>query len=361
MFATEPSQVLSSNLTAINAACEESARGKIETFRKQARYDGARFRCPSFQEVGQVWLELVQNKSRELISETKRHLDAMVTISEDQVSEVASQLEGFFRDAAYVDRMALFAESLSRKASSYGISFDPDRYGAALYDAAYRAGVLNLLRATREKMSNELQLYFSERGRKMGFSTLMTDTISVLKRDGSRFDAIKASVQTGQIYIEGSTPLIESGDLIQRKMSNGGEETFEVIDPGFHERFHGIPAGYQMQVRKLGIPEAQRAVQNITYIISGNNARLNQSSIDNSSNSVSINPDAFKHIEALRRVIGESNLSDGERQAAVEVVDAVDAQFKGGRPSKPVVTALLAALPHVANIATIVASLLALF
>jgi len=89
----------------------------------------------------------------------------------------------------------------------------------------------------------------------MSFDSLMTDTVSLLKQDGTEFDGIKASVQKKMIFVQDANYLIEPGDLIRRKMSNGGEETYEVIDPGFHEEFHSIPAGYQMDVRKLGIPE----------------------------------------------------------------------------------------------------------
>ena len=58
-------------------------------------------------------------------------------------------------------------------------------------------------------------------------------------------------------------------------MSNGAEETFLVIDPNFHEELFGMQAHYQMKVKKLGLPEAKKAIQNITYNISGNNARVN--------------------------------------------------------------------------------------
>ena len=74
----------------------------------------------------------------------------------------------------------------------------------------------------------------------MPFKALLTDTVSLIKQDGTTVDGIKASVQTNKIFIQGQKPLIESGDLIQRKMSNGAEETFEVIDPGFHEKFHRV-------------------------------------------------------------------------------------------------------------------------
>lgn len=115
----------------------------------------------------------------------------------------------------------------------------------------------------------------------MGFAALMTDTVSVLKQNGDSFEGIKASVQSDKIFIEGAQPYIEAGDLVRRKMSNGGEETFKVLDPGFHEEFHPIPAGYQMKVVKLGVPGAARHIQNITYNVSGYNARINQNSDGN--------------------------------------------------------------------------------
>lgn len=110
----------------------------------------------------------------------------------------------------------------------------------------------------------------------MAFNRFLTDTVSLLKKNGMTIDGIQASVQKDKIFIEGADILIESGDLIHRVMSNGGQETYSVIDPGFQEKFHRIPAGYQMEVRKLGLPEANRAIQNITYNISGTNNRVNQ-------------------------------------------------------------------------------------
>ena len=118
----------------------------------------------------------------------------------------------------------------------------------------------------------------------MPFSNLLTDTVNVLKENGEIFNGIKASVQKSKIFIFRSDILIESGDLIQRIMSNGAEETYSVIDPGFNEKFNSIPAGYQMDVKKLGIPESKKAVQHITYNISGTNNRINQNSTDKSVN-----------------------------------------------------------------------------
>lgn len=186
----------------------------------------------------------------------------------------------------------------------------------------------------------------------MTFSDMLNDNVTLLKKNGDRVEGIKASVQSKKIFINRSDILIETGDLIQRKMSNGGEETYEVIDPGFHESFGSIEAHYQMAHRKLGLPEAKAAVQSITYHISGPNARVNNHSTDNSVNTVNINPDVAEHISMLRHEV-KRLLPDNEQQPALEVVDAIEGQFESSSPSKVVVKTLLGALPSAGSIASI--------
>jgi hypothetical protein len=184
-------------------------------------------------------------------------------------------------------------------------------------------------------------------------SGLMTDEISVLKQDGSRIDNIKASVQTNKVFIDRSDVLIESGDLVQRIMSNGGEETFTVIDPGFHEKFHGIGAHYQMVVKKLGIPEAKKAIQTITYNITGANARINQNSTDNSINISTASPEVMEHLNAIRAEINRLVSDEVEKTSANEMVTAIEEQVNSGSPSKAVVSTLLKGLPAVGNISSL--------
>ena len=187
----------------------------------------------------------------------------------------------------------------------------------------------------------------------MAFSRLLTDTVTLIKQDGTTVEGIRASVQSKQIFIQGQQPLIESGDLVQRKMSNGAEETYEVIDPGFHERFGRIPAGYQMNVRKLGVPEAKSAIHSVTYNVTGNNARINQNSVDQSVNLVQISSDVADRLEALRLEISRIIKEESPRSEALEIVDAIEHQFKSGSPKHPVVRALVQGLPGAGSIASI--------
>ena len=163
-----------------------------------------------------------------------------------------------------------------------------------------------------------------------------------------------ASVQDKIILLMRSDVLIESNDLIKRTMSNGGMETFQVIDPGFHEGAGGaIPAHYKMKVKKLGLPEAEKAIQSIVYNISGSNARVNNHSTDNSNNLVSINSSLSESIEALKAEINRLELSAQEKVEAIEIVNEIEVQCKSDKPSRVVVNALICSLPTAASIATI--------
>lgn len=187
----------------------------------------------------------------------------------------------------------------------------------------------------------------------MVFSEMMNDTIKVLKSDGQEIDNLKASVQSKGIFLMRSDVLVEPSDLIQRVMSNGGTETFRVIDPGFYEGLHGIPSHYQMKVQKLGLPEAEKAIQSITYNINGPNARVNNNSTDNSTNVININQDVMEHISLLRQEIQQMIQTHEEQKEALEIVDAIESQVESGSPSKVVLKTLISALPHAGSIASI--------
>jgi len=103
----------------------------------------------------------------------------------------------------------------------------------------------------------------------------------------------------------------------------------------------------------LGIPEANKAVQSITYNVTGPNARINQNSVDNSANVIFINPQVSEHLEAIRSEITRLIQNESERVEAYEVVNAIEEQFKTGKPSKTVVSTLLKGLPAIGSIASL--------
>jgi hypothetical protein len=179
------------------------------------------------------------------------------------------------------------------------------------------------------------------------FDALETDIVSLLKKaTGEIINNIKASVQANKIFTTGGHVLIESGDLIYRKMTNGGEETYQVIDPGFHEEFHGMPAGYQIKVKKLGLPEAETEKHNIVYNISftGNNNRFNKDSLDQSTNISKIQKKIDEHLESLRKEINQLKISAVDKQDLVELLEALEDQINSGKPKLGVVKTIIGTL-----------------
>jgi hypothetical protein len=182
----------------------------------------------------------------------------------------------------------------------------------------------------------------------------MKDKIKVLKSDGQESEELSANVQSKGICLMSASVLIEPNDLIQRKMSNGGTETFQVLDPGFNEAMgRNMPAHYQMKVKKLGLPETEKAIQSIIYNLNGNNTRVNNDSTDNSTNIVNINNDVAEHIAMLRDEIKRLVDSTEKQNEAYEIVDAIEGQFDSAKPSKTVLNTLINALPSAGSIASI--------
>ena len=107
----------------------------------------------------------------------------------------------------------------------------------------------------------------------------------------------------------------------------------------------------------MGMPEAEKAVRNITYNISGANARVNNHSVDNSINNATINPEVPDLIASLRSELSKLGLSSQERAEFDEVVDEIESQLSTQAPKKTVIKSLLAALPHVETVAAISASI----
>lgn len=135
----------------------------------------------------------------------------------------------------------------------------------------------------------------------MSFADMMNDTVDLIKADGTKkIEGIKASVQEKMTFIERSDVLIESGDLLQRRASNGSVSNYKVIDPGFHEAFGSIAAHYQIKHKNLSIQEAEKMVQNITYNFGSISAEQMQVGNDNTQN-VTIN------VQKLVEAIAESN------------------------------------------------------
>ncbi|MCP4113134.1 MAG: hypothetical protein GY749_47660 [Desulfobacteraceae bacterium] len=156
------------------------------------------------------------------------------------------------------------------------------------------------------------------------FEEFLTDIVSLIKKSGERFDNIEAGVQPNLIYVKNSSLPIETGDKIKRVLPSKIEETFVVTDPGFHAKFSGIEAHYQIKYIKEGDQHNTDKSTNITYNVSGTQSRINIDTIDLSTN-IS-NSSAVKVFSEIREIL-EKIEDDNKRNKLLSKVDDLQKSY----------------------------------
>ena len=157
------------------------------------------------------------------------------------------------------------------------------------------------------------------------FQSLKNDRVTLVKKDGQRFENLLASVQSGLILTDNPKIPIEDGDQFERQLPSGIVDIFTVVDSGFQQRFYGIPPHYQSKVRKntAESPPSPRpaAGPQVVYNLIGPNARVNIQSSDSSTNVVSVESAVL--FDNLREAIQKSSLDSTVAQQLIQTVNAM--------------------------------------
>ncbi|WP_416406514.1 RIP homotypic interaction motif-containing protein [Paracidovorax citrulli] len=84
----------------------------------------------------------------------------------------------------------------------------------------------------------------------MRISSLAKDAVEIIKADGARSAVYKAAVTAEKILIFDGTLDISEGDHVARKLPNGREELYLVLEANYSPGLQTIPANYTLKVRK---------------------------------------------------------------------------------------------------------------
>ena len=157
------------------------------------------------------------------------------------------------------------------------------------------------------------------------FQSLKNDRVTLVKKDGQRFEHLPASVQAGLIWTFNPKIPIEDGDRFERQLPSGIVDVFTVLDSGFQQGLHGIPAHYESKVRKntAESPPSPRpaAGPQVVYNLIGPNTRINIQSSDSSTNVVNVeSADLFDN---LREAIQKSSLDSTVARQLIQNVKAM--------------------------------------
>ena len=157
------------------------------------------------------------------------------------------------------------------------------------------------------------------------FQSLKNDRVTLVKKDGQRFEHLTASVQAGLILTDNPKIPIEDGDRFERQLPSGIVDVFTVLDSGFQQGLHGIPAHYESKVRKntAESPPSPRpaAGPQAVYNLIGPNTRVNMQSSDSSTNVVNVESAVL--FDNLREAIQKSSLDSTVARQLIQNVKAM--------------------------------------
>ncbi|TPL79862.1 hypothetical protein FJ950_26975 [Mesorhizobium sp. B2-3-14] len=189
-------------------------------------------------------------------------------------------------------------------------------------------------------------------GKEMSLKSMMTDKLSLIKKDGSLFrDNIPGLVTEKQITTFAQDLPIEQGDHFLRKLPSGLVEDFVVDNPRFFGGLPGIEPHYQVKVMRSNLPAAspQAVIQNITNIFHGANSRVNIGSTDNSVNIASaISMSKISDLlEQIRPVIAA--LPAKQQEEIAEPLSVLEQEARQSQPSQSKIKAALQSIKAVAE------------
>lgn len=157
----------------------------------------------------------------------------------------------------------------------------------------------------------------------MPFRDFLNEHVTLIKKDGRRFENLPAAVQSDVIMTNDPQIPIEDGDSFERRIPSGVTERFLILDAGFKPKFHSFDAHYQSKVRKETAVARSQPPTQVVYNLSGANSRVNIQSADLSTNIVNVEAAAL--FEALRGSLEKAILDQALRQQLREAVDAMQA------------------------------------
>lgn len=180
------------------------------------------------------------------------------------------------------------------------------------------------------------------------FSSFPHDDLDLVSGDGKVRARTSGIVADDSITIWDEKLVIGPGDELRRALPNGTDETYEVINPVFQQAFHGIPAHFQVKVRKKGT-FAHATGGNYSISVTGQNPRVNIGSHDSSTN-IAVEGGTFARLRAALAGIED----DGERADLLGALQGME-QAAGKEQLAPAYQRFIAAA---ANHMTVVAPFL---
>ncbi len=152
------------------------------------------------------------------------------------------------------------------------------------------------------------------------FGSFPQEDFEVVSAEGESRGKVKGIFSSKSIAVPNANAVILAGDEMRRRIQNGTEEVYEVIDPVFYAAHHTIPAHFQVKIRRKGVFEPGRG-GNYTIHVAGPNSRVNINSSDSSTNVVS----QSRLFQDIRTAITAQVAEEQDKAMLLSKIDALEA------------------------------------
>ena len=159
----------------------------------------------------------------------------------------------------------------------------------------------------------------------MDFKNLLTDKVTVVNKDSTRHEAVRALVQPGEIIIADVKVPIDVGDRIERTLPSGQRESYIVAEPGFQSGVGGIPSFYQVKCHREG---ASKPGPVSIHVSGRDNTRVNVGTVDQSVNVSSTQVGTV--FEEVRDIVRAGVAEAAERERLLAKVSELEAAHGTG-------------------------------
>ena len=192
------------------------------------------------------------------------------------------------------------------------------------------------------------------------WNDLLRDRITVIGKDGNRYENLPATVDDKNITTQEVNVPIESGDSIERELPNGMTERFTVINAQYYTGYGSvIPDFYKITYEREGARPHQSRVQPITVQIS--DSPQSHVNIDSEDHSINISYDnAGSLFDEIRDLLREAVEDSTELGSLLGKVDAMEGSQEAGGFRQAYVSFMSAAADHMTVLAPVLPALAAL-
>ena len=106
-----------------------------------------------------------------------------------------------------------------------------------------------------------------------------------------------------------------------------------MIDPGYVEEYAGMDSRYQVSICKLYADKSKKALDGVSFYVGDRDVKADDNLKRPQTIFVVVDPEIYRSFQQLRTQINRFTTGK-EQEDAIQVIDAMEGQYKSGAPSK---------------------------